>query len=111
MAADRYWYIRKNGMIQKEEVMNALRQCYDPEIPINVVDLGLIYDVQIEEGTIRVKMSLTAPGCPMAGFMVKDIEQKLKSLKGVKKAEVEIVWDPPWSPERISPEAKGVLGM
>ena len=98
-------------MLTKEKVLEALRECYDPEIPINVVDLGLIYDIQVEEDAVHVKMTLTARGCPMANFLGQSVKQKLETLDGVKKADVEIVWDPPWTPDRLSPEAKKTLGF
>ena len=98
-------------VLTKETVVEALKECYDPEIPINVVDLGLIYDVQVDEDVVHVKMTLTARGCPMAGFIAENVKKKLEEIEGVKKAEVEVVWDPPWTPERLSPEAKKTLGL
>lgn len=96
--------------VNKEDIMNALRECYDPEIPLNIVDLGLVYDVQIKEDNVFVKMTLTAPGCPMHGSISEDVKGKLEAVPGVKSASVEIVWDPPWSPERMSLEAKKQFG-
>lgn len=98
-------------MVEKEEVIKALQNCYDPEIPINIVDLGLIYDVQIRDGKVHVKMTLTAPGCPMHSFIAQDVKQQLEEITGVKEAFVEIVWDPPWTPDRMSQEAKKQLGF
>ena len=97
--------------LTKEKILEELKKCYDPEIPINVVDLGLIYDVQVDGDAVRVKMTLTARGCPMAGFISENVKKKLEELEEVRKAEVEVVWDPPWSPERLSPEAKRTLGL
>lgn len=98
-------------MLTKEDVLEALRKVYDPEIPINVVDLGLIYDVQVDGDTVRVKMTLTARGCPMAGFISENVKKKLEEMEGIKKADVEVVWDPPWTPERLTQEAKKTLGL
>ncbi len=98
-------------MADKKEVMKVLKDCYDPEIPVNVVDLGLIYDVKISAGKVTIKMTLTALGCPLAGTISEDIKQKVSLLKGVKDVDVEIVFDPPWTPERMSREAKSQLGI
>jgi metal-sulfur cluster biosynthetic enzyme len=99
-------------MATKEEVYEALHQCYDPEIPVNIVDLGLIYDVQIEGSKVTVKMTLTAPGCGMGGMIAGQARQKiLDNVDGVDEATVDLVWDPPWDPSRISEEAKQKLGM
>jgi FeS assembly SUF system protein len=94
-----------------EEIVKALKECYDPEIPVNVWDLGLIYDVNVDGDKVHVKMTLTAPGCPMHSFISKDVQQKLQSISGVKEATVEVVWDPPWSPDKMSPDAKVQLGI
>jgi metal-sulfur cluster biosynthetic enzyme len=98
-------------MVTKEEVMETLKQCYDPEIPVNVVDLGFIHDVQIDDGKVSVKMILTAPGCPMRAYIAKDVKQKLEKMDGIKEADVEIVMEPRWTPDRISPEARVKLGI
>jgi len=79
--------------------MNALKKCYDPEIPVNIVDLGLIYGVKISGANVGIK--LTTPGCPMHSFITEDVKQKIAKMKGVKKVDVELVWDPPWSPEKM----------
>lgn len=98
-------------MVTKQDVMKALRKCYDPEIGISIVDLGLIYDVKVDKDKVHVKMTLTTPGCPMHSFMVNDAREKVKSIRGVKDVEVELVWDPPWTPDRMSKEAKKRLGF
>ncbi|GIV02634.1 MAG: SUF system Fe-S cluster assembly protein [Armatimonadetes bacterium] len=96
----------------KSQIVEAIRGVYDPEIPVNIYDLGLIYDIAIEnEGDVKVKMTLTAPGCPVAGILPGQVEQAVLSVEGVKSAEVELVWDPPWNPEMMSEEAKLVLGF
>lgn len=97
-------------MTTEEEVLEVLRECYDPEIPINIVDLGLVYKVAIDGEKVSVEMTLTAPGCPVSGLLKDDVTSKLLSLEGVKEANVEIVWDPIWSPEKMSDDAKRQLG-
>ncbi len=98
-------------MVTVEEVYDILRTCYDPEIPINIVDLGLVYDVHIEENKVHVKMTLTAPGCGMGPMIAGDAQEKLKELPGVEEAQVELVWDPPWDPSMISPQGRKALGL
>lgn len=95
-----------------EEIMEALKTCYDPEIPVNIVDLGLIYDVKVrDDNSVYIKMTLTAPGCP-AGFLLDaQVKEAVMQVKGVKDVEVELVFDPPWTPERMSDEAKAILGI
>jgi len=98
-------------MVTKEEVLKALSQVYDPEIPINIVDLGLIYDIIIKDGDVHIKMTLTAPGCPLYRFIEELVKQAVLNIKGVKNVTVEFVWDPPWTPDRMSPKAKALLGI
>ena len=98
------------------QVWEQLKTCYDPEIPVNIVDLGLVYDMQIAplsdgHNKIDVKMTLTAQGCGMGGSIALDARQKLLDLPGVEEADVEIVWDQPWSPQMISPAGRAQLGM
>jgi probable FeS assembly SUF system protein SufT len=102
--------------VSEEQVWAALRTCYDPEIPVNIVDLGLVYDMHLHhrpEGgsSVSVKMTLTAPGCGMGGVIAGDAQQKLLNLPGVEDAEVEIVWDPPWHHSRITEAGRKILGM
>lgn len=92
-------------MATKEEILDALRDIYDPEIPINIVDLGLIYDVKIDDQRVNLKMTLTAPGCPLSFTLANQVKDRLLSLPGITEANVEIVWDPPWTPERINRKA------
>jgi len=98
-------------MPTQEEVYDALRTCYDPEIPVNIVDLGLVYEVQVAERKIDVKMTLTARGCGMGGYIASEAEEKLLELPDVEEAKVELVWDPPWDPSMISPAGRKVLGI
>jgi metal-sulfur cluster biosynthetic enzyme len=87
-------------------VMNALRNCYDPEIPVNIVDLGLVYGVAIDQDNVKVRMTLTTMGCPAHAYLMHQVQTEIEKIPGVKKAEVEIVWDPPWTPDKMNPEAK-----
>jgi FeS assembly SUF system protein len=98
-------------MPTKEQVFDALRECYDPEIPVNLVDLGLIYDVAVDEGNVNVKMTLTAPGCPAHMFISEQVRMRLAQIPGVTSASVQVVWDPPWDISRLSDAAKKRLGM
>ena len=98
-------------MVTKEDVMKTLRECYDPEIGISLVDLGLIYDVKVDKDKVHIKMTLTTPGCPMHSFMVQDVREKVKQIKGVKDVQVELIWDPPWTPDRMSEEVKEKVGF
>ena len=98
-------------MATKEEVYEALHACYDPEIPVNIVDLGLVYDVQVEGDKVAVKMTLTAPGCGMGAFIASQAQQKILELPDVKEATVDLVWEPPWDPSRMSEEARHKLGI
>ena len=100
----------------EEQVWTQLRSCYDPEIPVNIVDLGLIYDLRTEplDGgahRVAVKMTLTAQGCGMGTVIAADAEEKIRALEGVGDAKVEIVWDPPWNAQMISPEGREKLGI
>jgi FeS assembly SUF system protein len=95
-----------------ENVIEALKDIYDPEIPVNIYDLGLIYDVEITpEHHALIKMTLTTPHCPVAESMPGEVELRVASVPGVGAAEVELVWDPPWDPQKMSDEAKLELGM
>jgi len=98
-------------MATVEEVYEVLRACYDPEIPLNIVDLGLVYEVSVRDEEVNVKVTLTAPGCGMGGMIATDAEEKILELPGVKEAKVELVWDPPWNPSLISPDGRKVLGL
>ncbi len=91
----------------KEKIIEALRQVYDPEIPINVWDLGLIYELKVnDEGEVYVKMTLTTPGCPIAGVIENQVFDAISEVPGVKKVKVDLVFDPPWTPERITKEGR-----
>ncbi|QNO28300.1 SUF system Fe-S cluster assembly protein [Sphingopyxis sp. OPL5] len=94
-----------------EAVVNALKDIFDPEIPVNIYDLGLIYNVEIDEGHVVVTMTLTTPHCPVAESMPAEVELRVGAVPGVGDAEVNLVWDPPWSPDNMSDEARLELGM
>ena len=95
-----------------EEVTDALKDVYDPEIPVNIVDLGLVYDVDVDEGSnVSVKMTLTAAGCGMGPFIAQQAEWAVADVDGVNDVSVEVVFEPPWSPDRISEEGKKLLGL
>ena len=96
----------------KAAVIDALRNIHDPEIPVNIYDLGLIYDIDVDDdGRAAIRMTLTAPACPVAGILPGQVEQAAKAVEGISDATVELVWDPPWSQERMSEEARLQLGM
>ena len=108
--------VKANGAVSEEDVWNQLKQCYDPEIPVNIVDLGLVYDCQVTslaEGGNRVdvKMTLTAPGCGMGGVIASDAEQKIREVPGVTDVHVEVVWDPIWNQSMMSDAARLQLGL
>ena len=98
-------------MVTKEQVYEVLQDCYDPEIPVNIVDLGLVYDVQVDGDKVDVKMTLTTPGCGMGMMIASNAQSLIMDLPGVAEAHVDVVWDPPWDPSRISEEARQKLGI
>lgn len=98
-------------MPTQEEVYEVLRTCYDPEIPVNIVDLGLVYDVQVVDQKIDIKMTLTARGCGMGQYITAEAEQKLMEIPNVEEAKIELVWEPPWEPNMMSADARKMLGM
>src|SRR5277367_4347901 len=88
-----------------------LRQCFDPEIPLNIVDLGLVYGVSVHDGQANVKMTLTSPGCHLGGQIAGNVQERLLALDAIEEANVELVWDPPWHQSMISPEGRKSLGL
>ena len=92
-------------------VWAELRQCYDPEIPLNIVDLGLVYSVSVRDGQANVKMTLTSPGCHLGGQIAGNVQERLLALDPIQEANVELVWDPPWHQSMISPEGRKALGL
>jgi len=96
----------------EEKVIEQLRSCYDPEIPVNIYELGLIYDIDVSaEGAVRIVMTLTSPACPVAGSLPPDVEARVRSIPGVKEAKVEVTWEPPWGPDKMTDAAKLQLNM
>ncbi len=100
-----------NKVLIEGDVIEALRTIYDPEIPVNIYDMGLIYAIDVsDDGVVKVDMTLTAPGCPVAVSLPIDVKERLLHVRGVADVVVEVVWDPPWTPDRMSEEAKLELG-
>jgi len=96
----------------EQEVIKVLKTCYDPEIPVNIHDLGLIYGIDIQPtGAVHVRMTLTSPACPVAGSLPPEVRAKIQAIPGVTRAQVDVVWDPPWEKERMSEAAKLQLGI
>ena len=99
-------------LIDKNEIVASLKTIHDPELPVNIYDLGLIYDINISKGNnVFIKMSLTSPGCPVAGELPKQVADELTKIKNIGLIEVELVWDPPWTKERMSEDAKLALDI
>ncbi len=102
--------------VTEPDVMNALKQCYDPEIPVNIVDLGLIYGVHFtaapeDQQDVTIDMTLTAQGCPAHVTISEQVKSRLEQLPGIRTANVNVVWNPPWTPERLSADARKQLGI
>src|ERR1700682_3126658 len=106
--------------IAQDDVLNALKQCYDPEIPVNIVDLGLIYQIRFDPASggepegqqdVTVEMTLTAQGCPEHVNISAQVKARIEQLPGVRNVTVNVIWTPPWGPERLSPEARKQLGI
>lgn len=97
--------------MNKQDIINVLKTVIDPEIGVNVVDLGLIYDIDINNYNVKIRMTLTTPMCPLGPIIVDNVRRAAESIKGVKKVDVEVVFDPPWSLDRISPEIREKLGV
>jgi metal-sulfur cluster biosynthetic enzyme len=105
-----------NAPLTQDDVLSALKQCYDPEIPVNIVDLGLIYDIRLDSVSdnrqdVTVDMTLTQQGCPEHVNISAQVKSRVEQLPGVRNAIVNVVWDPPWNPERLSPDARKQLGI
>ena len=97
--------------LTKEKVLEALSNVYDPEIPIDIVNLGLVYDVEIDRDVVNLKMTMTSPGCPSAREIILESQTLVSELDEVREANVEVVWDPPWTPEKMSDEARASMGI
>jgi FeS assembly SUF system protein len=100
------------SLVIEAEVIEALRACFDPEIPVNIYELGLIYDVKVDSsGTVSIRMTLTSPHCPAAQSLPGEVQAKVKNVPGVTDVTVDVVWDPPWDPSKMSEAARLQLGM
>jgi FeS assembly SUF system protein len=96
----------------KNKVVDVLKTCFDPEIPVNIYDLGLIYGIDVtDEGSVKVTMTLTSPQCPVAGSLPPNVEAKVGLIEGVASSKVEVTWDPPWGPDKMTEAAKLQLNM
>src|SRR5438094_10293288 len=94
------------------KIIDALQTCYDPEIPVNIFELGLVYGIEISDSReVRIQMTLTAPNCPVAASLPREVESKVSGIEAVKSAQVELLWDPPWNPEKMSESARLELGI
>ncbi|HEX9610702.1 MAG TPA: metal-sulfur cluster assembly factor [Gemmatimonadales bacterium] len=98
-------------VLTTDAVRQVLRGVKDPELDLNIVDLGLVYDVELEDGAVRIKMTLTSPGCPAGPMITSDVYRNVRALEGVKDVDVEIVWEPYWTPERIEPKVRAMMGF
>ena len=101
----------ETATITKEEVLEALKEVYDPEIPVNVVDLGLVYGVEVDEGDVSVRMTLTFAGCGMGPYIAQQAEWRIAEMDAVEDVNVELTFDPPWTPDLITAEGKKLLGL
>lgn len=97
--------------VGRKEILRALRSVKDPELSISIVDLGLIYGVEIKGGTVKVVMTLTTPMCPLGPVIIDDVRKAVEGVPGVKGVDIQVVFDPPWAPERMSPELREKLGL
>jgi phenylacetate-CoA oxygenase PaaJ subunit len=97
------------SVLDRDTVWAAVREVQDPEYPVSIVDLGLVYDVRVDGGDVEVEMTLTSMGCPCAHWIVEDVEQRLGALPGARAVNVEVVWDPPWTRDRITPAGRAAL--
>ena len=96
----------------REQIVEVLRTIYDPEIPVDIYSLGLVYELDLDDtGRSRIRMTLTAPGCPVADYLVEEVQQKVSNVPGVTHAEIELVWEPPWNPDMMSETARLMLNL
>jgi metal-sulfur cluster biosynthetic enzyme len=98
-------------MVTEDQVREALKQIEDPEVGLNIVDLGLVYDIEIDGTSVHVRMTLTSPGCPVGPQLLNGSRMVVQELEGVEQAEVQLVWEPFWTPDRINPEYRAILGF
>ncbi|MFQ5882507.1 MAG: SUF system Fe-S cluster assembly protein [Candidatus Methylomirabilales bacterium] len=101
-----------NSLVIEAQVIEALRTCFDPEIPVNIYELGLIYEIKVDpSGAVEIRMTLTSPNCPAAGTMPGEVRDKVKAIPGVTDVKVDVVFDPPWDPSKMSEAARLELGI
>jgi metal-sulfur cluster biosynthetic enzyme len=98
-------------MVTEEGVRTALRKVKDPELNLSIIDLGLVYEIAVDGGDVHVQMTLTSPGCPSGAEIISDAQKALEAMEGVTAADVELVWSPYWTPERIDPKVRAYLGL
>ena len=99
------------AVLSADAVRQALRQVKDPELDMNIIDLGLVYDVEVDDGQVRINMTLTSPGCPAGPMITNDAHKAVRALDGVKDVNIEIVWEPYWTPEKIDPKVRAMMGF
>jgi|SRR5213594_1054271 len=100
-----------SSMLNEATVRGALRQVKDPELDMNIIDLGLVYDVAVDGDSVGVKMTLTSPGCPAGPMITNDAYRMIRALEGVRDVDIEIVWEPYWTPERMDPKVRALMGL
>jgi metal-sulfur cluster biosynthetic enzyme len=98
-------------MVTEEQVREALKQVEDPEVGLNIVDLGLVYDIEVDGSTVTVQMTLTSPGCPVGPQLLNGSKIAVEGVEGVEEAVIQLVWEPYWSPDRVNPEYRAILGF
>mgnify|MGYP005724817933 FL=1 len=103
--------LQNNIMELKEKIIDEIKKIYDPELPVNIYDLGLIYDVQVNEKKAKIKMTLTSPNCPVAESLPKEVKEGAMQVEGIEDVDLELVWDPPWSKDMMSDAAKLELNL
>lgn len=96
-------------IVTEKQILDALKECYDPEIPVNIVDLGLIYDIEVVDSRVSIKMTLTSTGCPASSMISQNVRNRVLQIPEVKDVDVQIIWEPAWTPARMSEEAKQKL--
>ena len=99
------------GVLTGDAVRQTLRTVKDPELNLNIIDLGLVYDVEVEDGEVHIEMTLTSPGCPAGPMITNDAHKAVRALEGVKDVSIEIVWEPYWTPEKIEPKIRAMMGF
>ena len=99
------------AVLNADAIRQALRQVKDPELDMNIVDLGLVYDIEVDDGLVRINMTLTSPGCPAGPMITNDIYKVVRAIEGAKDVDIDIVWEPYWTPDRIDPKIRAMMGF